>query len=170
MVSDHSINRPLKIPGKRVVVTKRMVEDAIANTKSQTQAAKWIGVSYNTYKSYAKLYGLWDKHKNQAGIGIKKGWGKYRIPLDDILNGKPVSTMYTKSFFKKRLLAEGYLLEECSICGWNEPRLSDNKICLKLDYIDGQPENKSFDNIRLLCPNCYLSNNGFFHSSSNFCK
>ena len=25
-------------------------------------------------------------------------------------------------------------------------------------------------NLRLLCPNCYLSNNGFFHSSKNFCK
>ena len=163
-------NRHLKIPGRKIVITKKMVEDAICNTKSQTQASKWIGVAFNTYKKYAKLYGLWEQHKNQAGVGIKKGWGAYRIPLIDILNGRKVSTVYTKAFLKKRLLIDGYLTEDCSICGWNEPRLTDNKICLTLDYIDGNSDNKSLENMRLLCPNCYLSNNGFFYSSSIFCK
>lgn len=163
-------HRPLKITGRKIVITKRMVEDAISNTNSQTQAAKWIGVAYNTYKRYAKMYGLWEQHKNQSGVGIKKGWGSYNIPLEEILNGRKVSGLYTKRFLKKRLLSEGYLTEDCSICGWNEPRLTDNKICLMLDYVDGNTDNKSLDNIRLLCPNCYLSNNGFFHSASTFCK
>ena len=71
---------------------------------------------------------------------------------------------------KSRLIEEGYFNEECSICGWNEPRITDQKICLKLDYIDGEVDNKDLDNMRLLCPNCYLSNNGFFHQSKTFCK
>ena len=116
------------------------------------------------------MYDLWDQHKNQAGVGIKKGWGAYRIPLIDILNGRKVSATYTKTFLKKRLLIDRYLTEDCSICGWNEPRITDNKICLTLDYIDGNSDNKSLENMRLLCPNCYLSNNGFFHSSGTFCK
>ena len=66
------INKPLKIPGRRTVITKKMVEDAIENTKSQSQASKWIGVSFNTYKKYAKYYGLWEQHLNKAGKGIKK--------------------------------------------------------------------------------------------------
>tara|TARA_Y100000310_G_scaffold17548_1_gene17336 strand:+ start:1112 stop:1618 length:507 start_codon:yes stop_codon:yes gene_type:complete len=167
---DKLVHRPLKIPGKKIIVTKRMIEDAIRQTKSQTQAAKWIGVAYNTYKKYAKLYDLWEQHKNQEGRGIKKGWGAYNIPLDDIFSGKYRSTYYTKTRFKKRLIEEGYLYEECSICSWNEQRATDGKICLNLDYCDGNNDNKSIENLRLLCPNCYLSNNGFFHSSKNFCK
>ena len=51
--------KPIKIPGRRTVITKQMVETAINNTKSQSEAARWIGVSYNTYKKWAKFYKLW---------------------------------------------------------------------------------------------------------------
>ena len=165
-----SSNRPLKIPGRRTVITKRMIESAIENTKSNSEASRWLGISYNTYKKYSKIYDLYDKHKNQAGKGIKKGFGSYKISLDDIFSGKYKSTYYTKSRFKKRLISEGYFYEECTICGWNESKVTDGKICLNLDYADGNHNNKSFENLRLLCPNCYLSNNGFFHKSKNFCK
>ena len=147
-----------------------MVESAIENTNSQSAAARWIGITYNTYKSYAKQYGLWDEHINQAGIGVRKGYSSYRIDFEDILTGKVKTKYYTKARMKNRLIEEGYFNEECSICGWNEPRITDQKICLKLDYIDGDVDNKDLDNMRLLCPNCYLSNNGFFHQSKTFCK
>tara|TARA_Y100000310_G_scaffold316582_1_gene368480 strand:- start:403 stop:912 length:510 start_codon:yes stop_codon:yes gene_type:complete len=165
-----SSRKHLKIPGRRVILTKRMVEDAIASTKSNAEASRWIGVSFNTYKKYSKIYGLYEKHKNQSGKGIRKGWAAYSVPIEDIFSGKYKSTFYTKSHFKKRLIEEGYLYEECSLCGWNEKRVTDEKICLNLDYDDGDHNNKSLENLRLLCPNCYLSNNGFFHSSKNFCK
>ena len=48
-----------------------MVETAIENSKSQSEAARWIGVSYNTYKKCAKFYDLWDQHLNPQGKGIK---------------------------------------------------------------------------------------------------
>ncbi len=111
-----AVNRPLKIPGKRTVITKKMIEDAIKNSKSNSGAARWVGVAYNTYMKYAKFYGLWEKHINQAGVGIKKGWGSYRISLDEIFNGRKVSSLYTKAFFKRRLIGEGYLKEECNFC------------------------------------------------------
>ena len=57
-------NRPLKIPGKRIIITKKMMESAIENTKSQSAAARWIGIAFNTYKQYAKSYGLWEQYKN----------------------------------------------------------------------------------------------------------
>ena len=71
---------------------------------------------------------------------------------------------------KKRLIEEGYFQDECSVCGWNEVRITDNKICLKLDFVDENLENRSINNLRLLCPNCYLSFNGMFHNSKYFCK
>jgi len=163
-------NRPLKIPGKRIIITKKMMESAIENTKSNSAAARWMGVAYNTYKKYAVLYGVWEKHKNPEGVGIKKGWSSYTVKLDDIFSGKYTSPYYTKHRFKYRLIDEGYLYEECSICGWNEKNIKDEKICLSLDYIDGNSKNKSLENIRILCPNCYLSNNGHFYNSRVFCK
>ena len=65
---------------------------------------------------------------------------------------------------------EGYFTEECSICGWNEERVTDNTICLNIDFLDGDSKNRALENMRLLCPNCYLSNNGHFHNSKLFCK
>ena len=165
---NNSVNRPIRIPGKRLVLTERMIMRAIDNTKSNAEAARWIGVSFNTYKKYAKTYGLWEKHKNQAGVGVKKGWSTYKIPMEDIFKGRKVN--YTISVLKRRLVNEGYMQEECSICGWNEERLLDGKICLNIDFLDGESDNKSYDNMRLLCPNCYLSNNGHFHNSKLFCK
>ena len=47
-MSSQPVLRPVKIPGKRFVLTKGMIEEAQKNTKSNMSAAKWLGVSYNT--------------------------------------------------------------------------------------------------------------------------
>lgn len=55
---------------------------------------------------------------------------------------------------KKRLIAEGFLIERCSIClnvSW-----LDQPIPLCLDHINGNPKDNSFKNLRLLCPNCHF--------------
>ena len=52
------------------------------------EAARWLGVSYNTYKKWAQYYGVFENHKNQKGEGIKKGWGSYKVSMMDILEGK----------------------------------------------------------------------------------
>ena len=164
-----SIRRPIHIPGRRFVLTKRMIEEAQLQTKSNMAAARWLSVSYNTYKKWAKYYGIFEEHKNQSGIGVKKGWASYKIPIDDILNGKR-ENKYSLSVFKKRLIEEGYFQEECSHCGYNETNLLTEKVCLTVDFNDGNTKNNNIGNIRLLCPNCYLSFNGRFTSSKTFCK
>ena len=108
-------------------------------------------------------------NKNQSGKGIKKGWATYKINLDDILNGK-IQSRYSLHTFKKRLIDEGYFNEECSKCSYNEVNLATEKVCLNLDFEDGDVKNCKIDNIRLLCPNCYLSFNGNFKNSKQFCK
>ena len=126
------INRPLNIPGKRLRLTKRMIETAMDNSKSNMGAAKWLNVSYNTYKKWAKYYGLFAQHLNQSGVGVRKGWATFRIPIEDILNGKRKCN-YTLPTLKKRLVAEGYMKEECYSCHWNEGRVTDGKIPLTID-------------------------------------
>ena len=39
-----------------------------------------------------------------------------------------------------------------------------------VDFEDGDHQNFKIDNLRLLCPNCYLSYNGLFPNSKRFCK
>jgi len=60
--------------------------------------------------------------------------------------------------------------KECAICNWDERNIVTGKICLTLDFVDGDGSNKSYDNMRLLCPNCYFVHNGFFHNSKKFVK
>ena len=163
-----SIQKPLHIPGRRLVLTKNMIVNAQENTKSAAEAARWLEVSYNTYKKWAQFQNVFEQHKNQSGVGVKKGWASYKIPLEEIFEGKRDN--YSLSVLKKRMIEEGYWPEECHICGWNEERLTDNKICLSIDFIDGDSNNKDIKNMRLLCPNCYLSNNGKFNNSKLFCK
>jgi hypothetical protein len=52
---------------------------------------------------------------------------------------------------KLRLIEEhGYLCNICSINKWN-----DQPIILELDHIDGNSDNNTRENLRLLCPNCH---------------
>ena len=130
-----------------------------------------IFISYNTYKKWAKYYGIFEQHLNQEGKGVRKGWASYKVPLEDILSGKrQPPKRHTHSITKKRLIEEGYFQEECSHCGYNEVNLSTEKVCLNIDFIDGDAKNFKIDNLRLLCPNCYLSYNGLFHISFKLCK
>ena len=163
------INKPLNIPGRRKVITKNMILEAQKHTKSNMEAARWMSVSYNTYKKWAKYYNVFEQHLNQEGIGIKKGYGKYRKPLDELLSSER-KVKLTKGYLKKRLVEDSWAEEECSSCGYNEIVVNKHNVALLIDFIDGNNDNTSLNNIRLLCPNCYLSYNGHFPSSSMFYK
>ena len=163
--------KPIRIKGRRVVLTEKMIQDSHEVTKSNAAAAKWLGVSYNTYKKWAQYYGLFDGHLNQEGYGIKKGWSSYQVDLEEIITGnRKLPGKYSHSVLKNRLIDEGYFQEECHKCGYNEQNLKTGKVCLKLNFKDGDSKNLKIENLQFLCPNCYLSLNGFFHKSKYFCK
>ena len=132
---------------------KRDIEEAQRHSLSAHEAARWLGVSYTTYKKYAKLYDLHEQHLNPGGKGIPKPHveGK-RFSLSDILEGKHPS--YDIHKLKERLIKTGYLDEQCSLCGFDERRILDYKKPLMLVFKDGNPTHHQLDNLYLLCFNC----------------
>ena len=141
-------------------LTKDQLKLAKENSKSAMGAARFLKVSYNTFVKYAKRYNMLEDFKNQAGVGIAKHYnlhsGKYN--LDDILEGK--YPKYDTYKLQQRLIRVGYLPEECDCCGFNEQRITDQKVPLKIDFVDGNTTNHLKENIRLLCYNCWFLNVG----------
>jgi hypothetical protein len=146
--------------GKRGVGARPLLESQIkaAQEKSQSafEAARTLGVSYNTYKKYAKLYGIFEDLKNPYGIGIEKAKRiknkKYHI--DDLIAGKHLR--YPLHKFKNKLFDSGYVPKVCSSCGFSEERISDGKMPLLIDFLDGNLNNRKLENIRPLCYNCFF--------------
>jgi hypothetical protein len=136
------------------------IKDIQTKARSAAEAARLLGVSYNTYKKYAKLYDLFEDLKNPSGLGIKKGSqisvGQHA--LDDILVGKHPNYPVWK--LKKRLLLNGYLMEKCNNCGFEERRVTDHRVPLVLDFMDGNRKNFEYENLRMLCFNCSFLING----------
>ena len=136
------------------------IKDVQEKARSAMEAARLLGVSYNTYKKYARKYGIFEDLKNPDGTGIRKGYnlkrGKYS--LDDILKGKYPEYPVWK--LKQRLLNNGYMLEKCNECGFEEKRLTDGKVPLVLDFEDGDRKNHKYENLRMLCFNCSFLING----------
>ena len=136
------------------------IKDIQKKARSAMEAARLLGVSYNTYKKYARKYGIFEDLKNPDGTGIRKGYnikrGKYS--LDDILKGKYPDYPIWK--LKQRLLNNGYMLEKCNTCGFEEKRLVDCKVPLVLDFIDGNRQNHLYENLKMMCFNCSFLVNG----------
>lgn len=142
------------------IILRSEIENAQKNTNSNRAASKFLGVSYLTYRKYAKLYGLFEGHLNQTGIGVDKGFSKKpnNLPLRDILDNK--HTNYSPAKLKNRLIARNKIVEVCSVCGFDEKRITDNKVPLILTFSDGNTRNYNLSNLVLLCYNCSFLTSG----------
>lgn len=141
---------------------------AMANTKSNSEAARFLKVDYSTYRKYANQYidretgkTLFELHLNQAGNGIKKDSqkataGKYSI--EKLLQGQHPNYPVWK--LRNRILALAILPEQCNSCGYAERRVTDDTVPLLLDHIDGDTTNHCIENLQMLCLNCYYHQTG----------
>ena len=148
---------------------KPLSKDQILNAQSKTMSnmscARYLHVSYPHYKRYAKMYkdektgkSLFELHKNESGKGIPKflNNGKKKPALLDIIEGRLAASHFKPEKIKYRLIEEGYLLEECNNCKFNERRVLDYKMPLLMHFKDNNKSNFSLNNIELLCYNCYF--------------
>lgn len=92
----------------------------------------------------------WKLIKNQSGKGTTKN-RPTKLTLDEMFttnspykNNTHIKTYYLKNFCKDH---------KCSICGL-ENKWNGSNLTLILDHIDGDRNNHSLTNLRLVCPNC----------------
>jgi len=158
---------------KGLQLMESQIRYAMSNTSSNAEAAKWLHISYATFRRYAEMYidsatgkSLFVLHK-ETGMAKRmilpqtryrrKNVGKHAFqayPIDDIFANK--HPKYDRVNFKKRLLKEGWLPERCDCCGFQERRVFDYEVPLKLHQIDGNQRNYSLENQQFLCFNCYF--------------
>jgi len=139
-------------------LSKAQIVAAQAKTMSNMAAARYLHVSYQHYKRYAKLYEVFDSHKNQSGKGIPKflNGGKKMPAMVEIIEGRIAASSFDPNKLKYSLIEQGYLLEECSVCKFKERRVLDYKVPLLLNFKDNNSNNYSLDNVELLCYNHYF--------------
>lgn len=153
--------------GWKKVLSKEEVLGAMEATNSNKAASRYLNVSYNTYRKYAKMYkdsegnSLYDRHINRGGKGTPRyissssGVDSHKL-IKDIVEGKAGPGTFNKIRLKRKLITEGYLKDECFNCGFNEKRVLDYKSPLILHFKDGNKDNYLLDNLQLLCYNCYF--------------
>tara|TARA_R110000772_G_scaffold67262_2_gene149343 strand:- start:211 stop:828 length:618 start_codon:yes stop_codon:yes gene_type:complete len=139
-------------------LSKEQIVAAQSKTNSNMSAARYLHVSYTHYKRYALLYKLFESHKNQSGKGIPKflRGGKKQTPMLEIIEGRIAASSFDPNKLKYKMIEEGYLLEECSVCNFKERRVLDYKMPLLLHFKDKNSNNYSLNNVQLLCYNHYF--------------
>ena len=145
--------------------THEQVKRAMRNTKSVRSAARYLNCSYQHLKKWMKLYKsdhpdydtLFDEHKNPSGIGIPKflSNGGKMPALKEIIEGRVDPSPFDPDKIKYRLIVEGYLKEQCNLCGFKERRVMDYKMPLLLHFKNGNKKHYILDNLQMLCYNCY---------------
>jgi hypothetical protein len=137
---------------------QRDIELAQAETKSAHAAARYLNVAFSTYKKYAKRYGLYEQHLNMAGKGVKRSKIQGPAGLQSIFDGQHPG--YDRTLLKNRLIAAGFLPQECALCGFHETRILDGKCPLLLNYKDDNNLNLALENLELRCYNCQFLTSG----------
>ena len=148
--------------------TKADILRAMRHSKSVRGAARYLSCSYQHVKPYFKMYKvdesdpnsptLFDAHKNQQGKGIPKFLPNNRREpnVKRIFEEGVGYESFTPTKIKARGIAEGYLRDECYICGCNERRVTDYKTPTLLNFKDGNKLNYLLNNLEILCYNCYF--------------
>ena len=137
-------------------MTKTNIEAAIKSTKSMSQAAIYLGVSYNTFTKYAKQYDLFKPLSSSKGI-VRSVNSVFTHDIKSILEGKNPNPFREQTLLS-RAIREGYMDCKCHNCNQDYSTYTLRKDPpLILDFLDKDPQNTKIENLRALCFNCIYS-------------
>lgn len=71
----------------------------------------------------------------------------------DVSGGRGINAKSISRHLRRYLLKKSNF--SCSICRWNKVNISTGEVPLEVDHIDGDADNNSEENLRVICPNCH---------------
>jgi hypothetical protein len=140
---------------KERTYTREEFELAVRETLSVRETLLRLGLvaqgggAYRAFHRCVKEWSVDTSHfvGNAWSRGIKVG---PKRDLEDYLSNRfPIQSAQ----LRVRLINEGVLKKCCAICGLTE--WNGLPAPLELDHIDGNHENNSLGNLRIICPNCH---------------
>lgn len=156
--------------GKRRTITKEELENACKKSESIAGVIRKLNLPTTSGSIANRVKRLIDDYKIDTAHFTGQGWLKnkklpYRYPLEDYLTGKRRASSVN---LKQRLIDDGIFKPMCDTCKnetWN-----GKTIPLELDHINGDHENNSLSNLRLLCPNCHAQTATYCGKNKFRCK
>lgn len=139
-------------------LTESEIRYAMRNTKTNTEAARFLHICPSTYHKYAKKYvdaetGL-TLDKLQRMKGRYRAGGRTFIKVEEILeDGK--SKYISSKKLKLKLIESGIMADRCEICGHSEGRLHDNASSTVLVHLNKDDRDHRLENLKIVCYNCY---------------
>ena len=144
--------------------TKEELQKLIDESNSIREVIIKVGLKANGNGGYLSF----NKKAKELGLNItelkKRGsecktkklrtyvTANFKIDLKDILVEN--SDYTNNNGLRHRLIKEGLLKNECSICG-QLPSWNDDPLTLHLDHINGTHCDNRLDNLRIVCPHCH---------------
>jgi len=145
-------------------IPEAAIREAMANSKSNKGAARYLKVSYKTYKRYASKFvdqesgkTLFELHLNKEGSGIKKSNIFVKPGVTKLQSMLRKNQWFSEERFavlKKLLVITGTLSAYCCACGYDKRRMLDNRIPLVLTFQDDDRTNWELENLQWYCYNC----------------
>ena len=132
------------------------LQSIVSNSITRTEILNKIGfenkgANFKTLIKVLNLYEIkYDHLINGASIVLEKYRNKSRKPLTSMLC---LNSKTDRGYLKKRLLREGIIKNECSICGLNKT-WNGKDIIMILDHSNGVSNDNRIENLRMVCPNC----------------
>ena len=141
-------------------LTEAEIRYAMANSRTNADAARFLHVSINAYRKYSSMYfdhesglNLWQLHRNKPGHSVKKYRSHWIVKIEDIFAGKHPT--YPAKKIKQRLIEEGIVPDQCMICGFHEQRMTDYTVPTTLVFKNGNHKDHTKENMELVCWNCF---------------
>lgn len=135
---------------------------SIHNFCNHSCSAKYTNTARKEAKTCQYCNSILIKSDKYCNIKCQKQY-EYQEQIKEWKNGtRKGYTGITKAISnpvrKYMLIKANY---SCQQCGWNKLHPIDNRPLVEIDHIDGNAENCSEENLRVLCPNCHSMTHTF---------
>lgn len=129
--------------------TKEILEPFVKKAHSLREMMKLMGYSQSSGSMFTVLSKKIKEYEIDT-LHFFRSNSYLRVPTKKLLIK---DCTYSRTHLKKRLLEEGFLSNDCSICGLSSEWYGKH-INMILDHVNGDSADNRLKNLRMVCPNC----------------